>query len=692
MVVRGHSFKDLRARRIRSFPVSNVLGAIRDHYAKTILLSPDQRPAPLTRSDPLAALDFTRPEAIKAHGAALEHLLSESGYVPPRQPALGLDLFQARAFHGFQGKEPPAGQAPPPITPPKLDFHEAIALLADYPILLRKLGLVFDLIIPAPAQPFDRLRVHPTFTPSASTPTVSVTPWTAVDYHPGERFLAAPADPTERRGGFFDLARPGVELTQVDVDGAALKLIGYVESAMKTAQRGGFGAAESAAPPALRSAGLSVSLTDRAGRLHRHIQRGGALQDALQGGHGGDQLLHAEDLTRGLRVDVYDDARGRWSSLHRRIPALTLDGPNGPEPLDLGVLEDEGTLTAAVAEPTDPAKGDDLSLHESLFHWAGWSLSAPRPGKRVDLVGDTLAPSTSPAANPLGLAARFTVPKGSLPPLRFGRRYRLRARPVDLAGNALPWTSDDAAAATPQAPYLRFEPVPAPTLSREAPPRPGESMDRLVIRSFNAAPALDAAPTAETSARGVFPPKGAVTLAEQHGQLDAASGMKSDPTTYEQLAARDPLQIPEATPPPTSAQPLPLAELQYLPDPLARAVRLRGLPGGEIQIPCLTTWPEVQPFRIDLREGAPAAAWDAARRTLIVTLPKGQTLELRLSSLLPGPDALEALGLWQWLVGVCPPAYLSNYRQRAPRRRSLGAHPRSRHQARARRPAAPARP
>ena len=581
-----------------------------------------------------------------------------------------LDFYQALDFHGFKGKEPPPGQPVPALAAPAPDFHEAVALLADYPALLRKLGLVFDLVVPAPTQPFTRLRVRPALSPALSpapAPAVEhVTPWTAVRYQAGAAFEPAAQDPAERRGGFFDLARPEVGVTQVDVDGAALKLITYVESALMADPPGHLGRPERAGLPALRSGGLAVSLTDRAGRLRRRLLRAGALHDAVKGGHGDEQVLYAEDLTRGLRVDVHDAALGRWCSLHRRRPALTLAGPRGPAPLDPGVAEDEGVLTAAVASPTDPAKGDDLYLHETLFHWTGWSLSAERPGARVDLVGDGVAPSSNPAVNALGLAARHRVVPGSLPRLRFGRVYRVRARVVDLAGNSLPHDHPDAGAATPEAPYLRFEPVPAPTLSREAEPRPGESMDRVVIRSFNATPADDLAPTAEVSARGVFPPKGAVVLAEQHGLFDDPTGaMAADPATYQRLAARDPVQPPEVTPAPTSASPLPLAAYAYLPDPLARGVRVRGLPGGDVDVVCASTWPEVHPFRIALQDGPAAAAWDAARRTLVVSLPKGQEVTLRLSSLLPGPEALDALGLWRWLAARCPPAYLPELRRRA---------------------------
>lgn len=661
VVVRNHAFKDLRARKIRSFPVARVLDVLRDRYAGTALLSPGQRPLAPTRQDPLAHLDFAHPKVRDGLASRLDKQLAEHGHVPPGEPDLALDFFQAELFHAFKGRTHGAG-----ITPPKVDFHEAVALLADQPALLRRLGFVFDLVVPAPTTPFTRIRVRPQPSPALAPATYTpITPWTAVDHAPGTRFAAAPADPSERRGGFFDLARPELRVTQVDVDGAALKLIRFAESAMRTAERRSLGTPERAGLPALRSAGLSLNLSDRAGRLHRALQRAGALQDAVLAGHGSQQLLHAEDLTRGLRIDVLD--RGHWRSLHRRSARLTLQSGAGPVPLDLGAGEEEGTLTTAVTAPSDPAKGDDLFAHEALVHWNGWSLSAPRPGARVDLVGDGVAPSKNPAANALGLAVTHRVVPGSLPRLRFGARYRLRARAVDLAGNSLPHTSEDSAAATPELPYLRFEPVPAPTLSREATPRPGESIDRLVIRSHNATPDLDATPSAETCARGVFPPKAAVLLAEQHGVFDRADGsLASDPATYTSLALRDPIQIPELTPTPTSTVPLPLAEIHYLPDPLARGVRLRGLPGGDsLDIPCAATWPEALPLRLVLRDGDAAPLWDPGTRTLHLSLPKGQVQTIELASLLPGADALDTLGVWHWLAAACPPALLATYRARA---------------------------
>ena len=67
------------------------------------------------------------------------------------------------------------------------------------------------------------------------------------------------------------------------------------------------------------------------------------------------------------------------------------------------------------------------------------------------------------------MVADYKLVRGSLPPLRFGVRYRLRARAVDLAGNSLRFDDKlaDAIAQVFGLPrdvegfaYLRFEPVP----------------------------------------------------------------------------------------------------------------------------------------------------------------------------------------------------------------------------------------
>ncbi|MCA9694015.1 MAG: hypothetical protein KC636_30795, partial [Myxococcales bacterium] len=87
---------------------------------------------------------------------------------------------------------------------------------------------------------------------------------------------------------------------------------------------------------------------------------------------------------------------------------------------------------------------------------------------------------------------------------------------------------------------------------------------------------------------------------------------------------------------------------------------IAGLPGADapLEIECALTWPETQPLRVALREGSGPPSWDAATRTLSVALPKGEQARVRVSSRLPGPEALAALGVWRWIEEACPKGWL----------------------------------
>src|SRR5690606_9879361 len=83
------------------------------------------------------------------------------------------------------------------------------------------------------------------------------------------------------------------------------------------------------------------------------------------------------------------------------------------------------------------------------------------------------------------LVATYAVTPKTLPRLRFGRTYRVRARAVDLAGNslALDEVTTAQSRATGRTIYRRFEPVSPPTLVHRRPVTEGEWIEHLVIRS-----------------------------------------------------------------------------------------------------------------------------------------------------------------------------------------------------------------
>ena len=76
----------------------------------------------------------------------------------------------------------------------------------------------------------------------------------------------------------------------------------------------------------------------------------------------------------------------RWYPLHERVTTHTIGTYGAPDAETLEPVRDEGFLksTSASSEREDhPAPSDDLYLHETVVSWDGWSLAAPRPGKRI---------------------------------------------------------------------------------------------------------------------------------------------------------------------------------------------------------------------------------------------------------------------------------------------------------------------
>ena len=130
---------------------------------------------------------------------------------------------------------------------------------------------------------------------------------------------------------------------------------------------------------------------------------------------------------------------------------------------------------------------------------------------------------------------------GSVTPTAF------ELRTVDLAGNSVPFSERELAAArsptlTSEAQrYLRFEPVPSPAVLRRHLDTEGESLEHLAIRSNLDVSAEDYAVSAarssrrssdagaahayaEDSQRHLAPPKASEQMAEQDGRLEAAFG------------------------------------------------------------------------------------------------------------------------------------------------------------------------
>src|SRR6266545_503363 len=586
----------------------------------------------------------------------------------------------------------------------QIDFHQIVAAMNQYPTLLRRLGLAIDLLVEkskfSPSSN-DFLRVEVELPPGspavARVPSVSPVTHARLDaksFQPVPRTAAGTGD-YHVVNGLLDLNPKRFALLQSDVDGAGLKVMNFARTLGLLTDRPDkkidpvTKQEREAGAPSLRNAGLMLVHRKRASMLKNTFTRQKKFDDAakaVQGGAGKPPELFAEDVVRGYRIDIWDATTNAWRSLCRRSADYDINGGA----VQLKVPEEEGTVRLAATKTADPTSNPDLIwLHEALVSWAGWSLCAPPPGKTIhhhrdaDPTKDHFDAVGGPeAAIPPGLrlATAFRALPGSLPRLRYGRKYWIRARIVDLAGNSLPPKPKDFGPEKPQVNargYLRYDPISAPALALVKPapatietPAEGESMERMAVRTFNDVPAKNTIPATQRARRFAVPPRTTQREAEQHGMFDRAGVV--DPAFFAMLAAKDnslaeqqiALAGPLAETPPVKAGFAVLQEgapIPYLPDPLGVTVAARIFdhptisPNKMIPIPLYpagSDWPDAAPFKIELYENpADTPRFDAAQRTLFIPLPKAIRATLRLSAK-PTRETLELLGVWSWLTAA----------------------------------------
>ena len=562
--VRPHAFEDHAKKNFHSFPVREVLQFVESTYASLAAEGPDlpsiDGPNALTEAfGPLAGLtnvigdnqsfwnEVARaqdalPLKERPDGEVVRDIVSGSS-------SAANALFEAYRFYHRPGDMRPEFDPAfdekfiePSPDRPDFDFHDVVGLLADHPRLQRMLGLVVDLVVElenphTELTPSGMVRVVPDGDLPESPPR---TPWTVYDLE-DRWFGARPKDPFNLEHGLVRLSREFWDLFQVDVDGAALQAVGMGDVLARLtdpAQRNHETPSETGAP-ALRSGGLSLARQRRADNLLELLKDHRDLNDDLE--QGTMTILHAEDLLRGYRVDVFDDngaAGKRWYPLHERITTHVIGLPGQPNPTKLEPIRDEGFLksTTASSERVDhPKPSDDLYLHETIASWDGWSLAVSRPGKRIVEPGEGDNGGASPLARhdpaegqTLPLLSTVAIAPKTLPMLRVGHTYRVRMRTVDVAGNSVPFSEKELAPleselASEAQLAVRFEPVPSPTMLRRHLDTEGESLEHLVIRSNGGISAKDYGAQhsyAEDSQRHIAPPKGSLQMAEFDGKFD----------------------------------------------------------------------------------------------------------------------------------------------------------------------------
>ncbi len=774
--VRSYEYTDYSKRGIITYSVRDALSAIKTVYqqAAVELALPDEdgrgqqpgdTPYGETNRDRLAGLvegfdvhwngrdasrlraavrRMNRPGRKNLRRAATGALDSEGLLVASPNPSTAKQA--ALPFAVFHHMPTPKQKDNPVVldADEALDFHQALSSLNTYPALLRALGLVFDLELPAEFVKDTAPGAYGTLAVAktslewqvATQMTELETAYVNLPAGANHLFFTAPRvldDPATPLSvlGLINLDPTSFGLAQVDVDGAMHKTIMVAETFNNPdpGQNTNSSVKPEPAPhpqvfdrdatlPSLRSGGFSLYADERGVSLLENMLQSKSFNDAMESSGKQDRPFFAEDLLRGYRIDVWDSHTDDWHSLHRRTGQYQI----GEQSFAPG--EEEGFVQTAAMQPApDAAEGEDgqdLYLHEAIARWAGWSLSVPMPGKHLSRYGDpdkAIPPDDDPSGEyledqpvtPFKMTVKYDLVQGSLPRLAFGRRYRLRARAVDLAGNSL---KHDELLSTflslfmglplnPNGqPYLRYEPVNAPQIvirDPQAVTGPGSAVDRLVIRTFNDGIAADDAAADVTAAdRHLLPPRTSVEMGEKLGMFDDADGkLKPDPATWQLIVDRDAGELNQQSIAIAGQAPrdfpLETAEtidpLVYLPDPLAAGAALRDLPGtpggaraavepgGGAEAPIdYAALPDPNPrpgsatlisfngggdwqnhvgIRLTLAEPQagqtdPRPSWDPARRLLTVFLPKGQTAITPLSTYMT-PESLRLMGQWEWL-------------------------------------------
>jgi hypothetical protein len=648
-LVRGHVHADYSKHLWWSYPVGHVIDFINNLYQQIALSHPEEfPPVELLKENKLEEISHyqrgqdRRPELRRLF---LQKLRQDRA-LPPAAPNAPEDFFQLWNFHQ------PGNLATPP-TVPTFDFHEAVALCGEHFGLMRQLGLVVDLEVPGTfANGNSAVQIQPVWSSDLGINSRDVLPITNCVIGAGS-FLPRPKNAAELVNGRLPLDGNLYRTVQVDPDGGALNLMMLGRNLVQSTLFKSEDTPTSEALPSLRSGGISIARTGHAAQLVGQVDDGNSFNNAMQGGDA--IIFHAENLWRGTRFDIWDDASGQWHSLHQRRGSYNFTGL-GEEV----IIQEEGAMIEAPTERDeenpDPSADKFLYMQESLMRWDGWSLAASRPGRTVDQENQVIDGAETPADG-FPLVMDFKAAAGSLPRLRYGRTYMVRARMVDPAGNSVPF-DQSSASATPRFTYRRYEPIVAPFVLLTAPRTEGESDALVVLRSdYNENPAPG------NVQRIIAPPRVDQRTAEYHGMWDGQWGT-NPAAIYAQIIAREARGFHEpgfGTPDPDNYDqpyfPQTPVPIEYLPDPMARGAAMRFIPRqGTQQNEQISyekggnwpaVWPEAKPIRLILEEGAlgaPGVNAQAEETQVRYRLPKGETAQVRLSSYpVAGDLALSAI-------------------------------------------------
>ncbi len=653
------------------------------------------------------------------------------------------DFAQVRQFHKVDKlfKETPKLK----LEKPSFEFHDIMAAVNAYPQIMRKLGFVLDFTIPysSPLADKGNVKLVPADLELTGDYQIS-TPATAYEIT-DKGFFVADKSSSLFKKGFVKVNTGEFTVIQIDADGAALKtynmaeskvqeIASFYEAKVELASSAVLRAkeAEEVEPPeeeglpSMRSAGIAIAKNGMAEHIFKRMEHNIQLKTAFASVEPVQlkidkaaigqlkvnetlrvknpvEILYSDDVVQGYKMDIaYEDEPDKWYSLHQRQDHYVwYDEQNNPHEIT-GIVPDEGFIQLGLTE--DPDNPDEVYISETLARWEGWSLSVRKPGYAINESDDYelkddetqkrdfVHKSKEIEAKKYSfdsdldfkINAQSKIVPGTLPKLRFGKRYRIRVRTVDLAGNSVDvgfMVPDKQSSVRSNIKYMRYEPLASPIVLVGNQLKDGEFLESMVIRSNYDQPvsqyeqnhALNGNQLDNYSLRYMLPPKNGQLMAENHGMFEKAFGNNPQAakeiykiiTDHEGLYQQDEKNKEKIY---KSSE----VEIIYLPDPMAAGVALflaEGCenthtqefnprmfsffskqeiqPGNTDSVTIPEDWYKAGHIKIRLEEGEMDTKWNASERQLTIFLPKGIRTRIRFSTFWRESDLKELSAIWE---------------------------------------------
>jgi hypothetical protein len=340
-----------------------------------------------------------------------------------------------RDFHRIDTERPKLKAEP--VQVPEFEFHDIMAQMSDYPQMLRKLGLVIDLLVPANGLSLPdegKVSAFPVGMEFNDDTEISVT---STAYRiTTQGFFAREKAGSDLRNGFVRLNTADFSIAQIDTDGTAIQTINKVDEQAKIVAEKVSGLqlryrmmtpeeeevededdekreeeVEAEGLPTIRSAGIAViknqvetylnarfikardldvklaapaatKLPSTQLQLNAQLMQINPQITAMKIQMPEEEIMYANDLVMGYRMDVaYAEAPDKWYSLHYKQDEVVIYDENKNAWGVDGIKPDEGFTQLAL---TEDEEGEDVFVTGVIARWMGWSLAVERPGFAIN--------------------------------------------------------------------------------------------------------------------------------------------------------------------------------------------------------------------------------------------------------------------------------------------------------------------